>query len=250
MKSARSTGIFEIIVFSRKDEICVSIGAKPQLHRFSLGRFAARTREISPRETYRPSRPSRPRRPIFDLQLVTHDYTARYIGGMHPGAPDPPPWFFLVFSLTVAVSVTCTRAHVYTSSRFFIPLGHVYPREGNVRRKENVSPRRRQILSRSRRWRNGSYTMAEKRGTKYLICGRTELAPSDEMYFSSRIRTRLLSRWTLPSIQDGRLGRRIRSAKILIFFVIATIASNCYYANTCVMLKFIIVLYYKFIIVL
>lgn len=176
----------------------MSIGAraKPQLHRFSLGRFAARTREISPRETYRPSRPSHPadRSPTCSSSRMTtpQDTSAECI------APDPPPWFFLVFSLPVAVSATRTWAHVYTSSRFFIPLGHVYPREGNVRRKENVSPRCRQILSRSRRWRNGSYTMAEKRGTKYLICGRTKLAPSDEMYFSSRTRTRLLSRWTLP----------------------------------------------------
>lgn len=163
----------KIMVFSRKDEICVSIGAKPQLHRFSLGRFAARAREISLRETYRPSRPSSPPRrssTYSSSRMTTPQDTSAECTRVRP-------WFFLVFSLSVAVSVTCTRAHVYTSCRFFIPLGHVYPREGNVRRKENVSPRCRQILSRSRRWRNGSYTMAEKRGTKYLICGRTELAP-------------------------------------------------------------------------
>lgn len=178
-KSTRFSGyrIFEIIAFSKEDEICVFISAhtKPQLHRFSLGRFAARIREISPTKHIDLPAPSHPHpRPILDLQLVTHDYTARYIGGMHRARSTP-----VILSRLLAFCRRirdCAHTHKHMSSRFFIPLGHVYPREENVRRKENVSPRCRQILSRARRSRNGSYTMAEKRGTKYLICGRTKLA--------------------------------------------------------------------------
>lgn len=103
-----------------------------------------------------------------------------------------------------------------------------------MRRKENVSPRRRQILSRSRRWRNGSNTVAEKRGTKYLICDRTELAPRWMKRTFHLVHERGYYR-TLPS-KMATFGRgnppRPKFLIILrIFFVIATIALYRYYTH-------------------
>lgn len=101
-------------VFGRKTKFTfISAHTKPQLHRFSLGRFAARIREISLRETYRPLRPSHPRHPILDLQHVTHDYTARCIGGMHRARSTP-----VILSRLLAFCRRirdCTHTHKHTS---------------------------------------------------------------------------------------------------------------------------------------
>lgn len=98
--------------------------ARPQLHRFSLTRFAARIREISDNVAYtcRSSRFSLPRHP---LTSVIYDCAARY--GVHPARSSsviPPrlPSFHLSFFCRIR---DCTH---WVGSLFCSGI-HVYPRE-------------------------------------------------------------------------------------------------------------------------
>lgn len=115
-----------IIAFSsKKDEICVFVGAhaKPQLHRFSLGRFAARIREISsakyistlPSPSYSSSvTEASVRSSTYTIVFAMHDYTARYISGMCIPL-DSTPWFFFPSpSRSLSSYLWLLRAHTNT----------------------------------------------------------------------------------------------------------------------------------------
>lgn len=78
--------------------------------------------------------------------------------------------------------------------------------------KENVSRRgkipSRLVSSEPRLGRLTASTIAEKHGTKYLICGRAELAP-DETYFSLRTATTVITELTFIAA----VGRRSRDSR-------------------------------------
>jgi len=160
--------------------VFINAHAKPQLHRprrFSLARFAAGSREISNGATdadtpiFLVPVDLRPRDSCMRRDEI-HRRLARSVPVILPLSVfsfSPPPR--LVFLL----SPVFWRIHDCTH-RFFILLEHVYPHEGNVRRKKTC---RRNASANSvplHAVRLTASTMAEKRGTKYLICIRAKLA--------------------------------------------------------------------------
>lgn len=128
----------------------ISAHAKPQLHRFSLARFAARTREISNNAVCRSSH----------IHTHTHPQPSMRISLSRMTASRNTSAARCAARSTFVIPLYRSSLTPYPSPRalgsgFFISPGHVYPTRGKRATKENVSPRRGQIQPRARRSRNG-----------------------------------------------------------------------------------------------
>lgn len=149
--------------------------AKPQLHRFSLARFAARTREISNNAvgllashiSYQPSM----------HQSVTHDRIAKYIGGMHRA-------IHLRDSSASSFSLTPYPSPHTSGSVLYFFRARITNARKTCDERKRVAATRGQIQTRVHVVRVTAFAMVEKRRTKYLTCGRVELALPDEMWVS------------------------------------------------------------------
>lgn len=106
--------------------VFISAHARPQLHRFSLARFAPWTREISDNAGIPAYADLLSHLPPFDLRSVICSTAPRYASSVIPPRPLSSFLFLLPYPCL----------HTPGSGSLFCSSIHVYPREENVRRKK------------------------------------------------------------------------------------------------------------------